>query len=521
MRKLLGILFLVSQLFFDLRAQYALSPLNPSHTDLVRDHIARDATIRQTAFWPFLMEQGSLDSVYDADSKKWQRKEYTSWVLRKLRNEHLLEVNEEDFSLFLDAGWDLEASYQKDDDGRRMFTNTRGLQLTGTVGERVFFASSFYENQSIFPTYLDSIVSKRGSYNNEVDPERGSVPGFGRWKPFNTSDSYDYDYTLGTGYVGVVLFDRSFVQLGHDKQFLGYGHRSMLLSDVSAPYPLLRVHLSFLKDKLTYTTTWAVLQSLERIAPNYNNKEAMFRRLGGRFSYLHFEPVHWAGIGVFDGSTWTWRDNNHPSSIEYYLPYGALYTGNGIRNHVLGLNGHVSPFSSLNIYGQFAVQTRTNGKAAQIGARFSGLPEGLILNLEYNHTGVGFYYDGEGDARGTIITEPFQAGTDALDYYQHNDQSLAHPILMSNDEFLVRISYRFKDAFVRGSYHNVSKLPLMTGHSQDYFNFELGYTINPKSNAQIVVGNINRTERDGVRSMIDTYTYVAFRTNLINRYRDF
>ncbi len=520
MRKLLPILFFTF-LYSGANAQLVLSPLNPEHTGMVRDHLAGEKAVRQTAFWPFLMEQSTMEAVYDAETEEWSRKEHSSWVMRKLRNEHLLEVREDDFTLFLDAGWNLEASYQSDDEGRRMYTNTRGLQLTGTVGSRVFFGSSFYENQSIFPNYIDSIVSKRGGFDNTADPERGSVPGFGRWKPFNTSDSYDYDYTLGTGYVGVVLKGRSFVQLGQDKQFLGYGYRSMLLSDASAPYPFLRLHLSFLEDKLTYTTTWAVLQSLERIAPNYNNKEALFRRMGGRFSYLHFQPKHWLGLGVFDGTTWTWRANNHPPSIEYYLPYGGIYTGYGIRNHMIGLNGHVRPLQWLNVYGQWAVNTKTRGTVAQLGARFSGLPEGFEWILEYNHTGVGAYFTGEGDAQGTIIGEPFQSGTNALDYYQHNDQSLAHPILVSNDEVLARVAYRFRDVFIRGSYHYVVKTPLMIVHSQDYFNFELGYQINPKSNAQIVLGNINRTERDSVRSMIDTYTYIAFRTNLINRYRDY
>ena len=31
-----------------------------------------------------------------------------------------------------------------------------------------------------------SVVSRRGAFNNGPDPERGSVPGYGRWKGYNT-----------------------------------------------------------------------------------------------------------------------------------------------------------------------------------------------------------------------------------------------------------------------------------------------------------------------------------------------
>ena len=285
-------------------AQYGLSPLNPIHTQLVQKDIRAKKEIRATAFAPFLMPIDRLDSIYNADTENWKRKNHDSWLMRKIRNEHLIEVSTNDFILKGDAVANIEAARQIDDQGRRMFTNSRGYNFSGAIGERFFFATSFYENQSIFPNYMDSVVSARGDFNNPADPERGSIPGYGRWKPFNTSNSYDYDYTLGTGYVGIAIHDQSFVQFGHDKQFVGYGYRSLLLSDASSPYTFLRLNGSFFKNKLTYTTTWAVLQYLERVATvNYNSKEAMFRRLGARFSYLHFEPVHWFGVGAFDGST--------------------------------------------------------------------------------------------------------------------------------------------------------------------------------------------------------------------------
>lgn len=520
MRSVLGLIcfLIISQ---GLYSQYALTPRNLDHQPLLERYYATADINLNTAFAPVMMPLSVLDSIYDADTENWTCKQQENKILRLVRNEHLLTVEEEDFNLHFDVGLNLEGSRQVDDQGRRLFTNTRGVQVIGTVGERVFFGSSFYENQSIFPNYLDSIVSLRGDLNNEADPERGSVPGFGRWKPFNTSDSYDYDYTLGTGYIGVAINDRSFIQFGHDRQFLGYGYRSMLLSDVSSPYPFIRTHLSFWGGKISYSSTWAVLQSLERVAPNYNDKEAMFRRLGARFTYLHFQPRSWFGIGFFDGSTWTWRDNSHPSGVEYYLPYSGLAAGNSIRLHLMGFNGFVRPIDPMTIYGQWAVQTSAGAMVGQLGAKWTGLPAGLQVTLEWNHTGEAGYFNGEGASQTTIIAEPLQEGTNALDYYQHNDHSLGHPLMVASDEWLARVQYRLRDFVVRASYHRVSKYPMFIDHTQDFFQFEAGYIVKPKTNLQVVLGNINRTERNGVYSMIDTYTYFAIRTNLFNNYRDF
>ncbi|MEX2597951.1 MAG: hypothetical protein WEC59_13580 [Salibacteraceae bacterium] len=501
--------------------QVTLSPINHLQKAQLNDHLSKHKINQQTAFAPFLVSIEQLDSVFDADLDHWKRKEHESWVLRKLRNEHLIELRKGDFVLNGDFVFNLEAARQKDDLGRRMFTNSRGVQFNGAIGKRFFFASSFYENQSIFPNYLDSIVSARGDFNNPADPERGSVPGFGRWKPYNTSDSYDYDYTLATGYVGYALNDRSFIQFGHDKQFVGYGHRSLLLSDASSPYPFLRTHFSFFKDRLTYSTTWAVLQSLERVAPvNYSNKEAMFKRLGARFSYLHFQPVHWMGLGLFDGTTWTWRRNNHPASIEYYFPYAFVYTGNGIRNHIFGLNGYFNPLTTMKVYGQFARNSGSGGNAYQLGLRWQGIPESFSFIAEFNRVNEGVYYDGQNQT--PVITEPLQPGTSVLDYYQHNDLSLAHPTLVDNDELILKARYRFGDFFAEASYHKFSMLNALVGDwNIDFVQLEAGFIINPRSNMQVVIGNINRTENNGISASLDTYTYFAFRTGLLNRYLDF
>jgi hypothetical protein len=521
-------LLAIFSMVFVLHGQEGLSPLNFQQRHLIEADMRLQEERVVTAFAPYRMNLHAVDDAIDADTENWQRKEHASWVMRKLRNEHLFQVREGDFVLNGDAAFNLEAARQVDDQGRRRFTNSRGFQFQGAIGERFFFASSFYENQSIFPNYMDSVVSARGDFNAPTDPERGSVPGFGRWKPFNTSDSYDYDYTLGTGYVGYAIGESSFLQFGHDKQFLGYGYRSMLLSDGSSPYPFLRAHFSMFKGKLTYSTTWAVLQGLERVAPvNYNNKEALFRRMGARFSYLHFQPKHWWGLGVFDGTTWHWRDNNHPPSMEYYLPYGLVYFGDGVLNQVTGLNGFIRPAKILDLYGQYAWNRSSGGVAYQLGVKWQGAPRNLTVTMELNGNDQGAFYHNEQDPT-AIFAEPFEGDPDFEHYYQHNDHGLAHPFLVEMTEFLVRLDYQWRDLFVRAGYHRFTQVPTLRSDATQWFNGELGFIINPRSNAQVVVGHINRSNTlpaspttGAASTSVEQYTYLAFRTALFNRYLEF
>lgn len=459
-----------------------------------------------TGYAPYLVNVSLLDSIYNADTRNWQRKAYKSWVMRKLRNEHLVEVREPDFTLRGDVVLNLEAGRdQKETPQRTLYTNTRGYQLSGTIGKRLFFNTSFYETQSVFPNYMDSLLIKRKS-----------VPGYGRFKDFNTSSNYNYDYAFATGSVGYALRQNTFLQFGHDRQFVGYGYRSLLLSDASAPYPFLRAQAGFWKNRITYTTTWAVLQTLDRVsATPYNDKEAMFLRLGAKFNYLHIQPLSWFGIGLFDGTTWLWANNNHPRSIEYYMPYGWVYQdATAIISHVHGINAFVRPVRILTLYGQWASRANGSGQGKQFGLRITPVTN-LEVQAEYNQIGLGLYYQPSGLDTGTIVS-PSQL-VDKARYYQHNNQPLGHPVGQGVTEVLFKVRYRLRDFFVSASIHQIDR-PVSTIADRTFFmNTEGGYIINPKSNTQLVVGIIQREQ-----GILETrYAYFAFRTALINRYLDF
>ena len=508
-------------------AQLITSALNPEQTNLLQAYEARSEHLKPTGYAPYLISTVKQDSIFDANTRNWERKNYSNWILRKLKNEHLFEVDKQDFHLEGDAAFNLETGDYVDAIGRRAYTNTRGYSFKGTVGKRIFFQTTFFETQSIFTNYMDSVVSTKGDFNEtggNLYNDRGAVPGYGSWKPFTRyKSSYDYDYTLATGSFGVAINENSFVQFGHDKQFVGYGYRSHLLSDASSPYPFLRAQISFWEGRVTYNSTWAVLQSLDPIVDvSYGNKEVMNRRLGARFNYLSVQPAPWFSFGLFDGTTWTWRRNSSPGSIEYYSPHGFLYTGNGIRNHIVGFNGQATLFKMVRTYGQFALNTKGRGMAAQAGVKVFGPVDNMVLQLEYNKVGQNYYYYAQG-ANGTVlIDEPIQTGTQAIDYYQNNDMVLGHPMGVALDEILIKGSYRLRDFFGNGSLNIVNQNSVSNPKDILFLMVEGGYVVNPKSNAQIAAGILYRDEKSLNNSGMKTvYPFIAIRTNLFNRYQDF
>jgi hypothetical protein len=511
---------------FGAKAQKVLTPLSDFSRLQVQSFIANEKNTKPTAYYPILFQVDKLDSISDADTKNWTRKEFDRFILRKLRNQHVFEVRTKNFMLNGDVAFNVEYARQLDELGRREYTNARGYHFSGTVGSRLFFQTSYYEIQSILPTYMDSVSIFRGNINTAQlvanGSGRGSVPGFSRWKPFNTSDtSYNFDYGMATGSVGFSLSENSFVQIGTDKQFLGYGYRSILLSDVSAPFSFVRFQFSFLENKLTYTTTYAVLQSLERSPDGNPNKEDLFKRQGGRFSYLHFQPKHWLGIGLFDATTWSWYKNAKPLNALYFSPHAFVYNQKGVVNHLVGLNAHMNPLPFIMTYLQVATNTKNASNVGyQIGAKILDPIPGFTLTLEFNATRAGLYESNNG-ADSLFATYEVFDNLNTLNYYQHNDQMLGHPIGGDMNELLIRAQYRLRDLFVSGAFNHVQKSIEDFQVNSDYFQFEAGYVLNPRSNMQIVLGNINRMERKQQGNIQETYTYFAFRTNLTNRYFDF
>src|SRR5690606_30572521 len=94
--------------------------------------------------------------------------ERNSWGGRKLYNEHLVTVENDEYTFYADFLPDFQIG--RDFAGGRQTTwlNTRGAQAGVTIGENFSFHANFFENQAIFPDCLGDYVFK-----NAITPGQG------------------------------------------------------------------------------------------------------------------------------------------------------------------------------------------------------------------------------------------------------------------------------------------------------------------------------------------------------------
>ena len=452
----------------------------------------------------------------DADDSSKSR----GYFYRKLRKEHFIKIDTTDFILMIDPslnfeGWvDLEESSPKPS-----YVNTRGLTVSGKIGEKLIFETSFYENQAFLPSYLDSFVSRFGV-----------VPGQGRVKEFKESG---YDYSMASGMVAFQAAKWLNIQLGNGKNFVGDGYRSLALSRNAFNYPFIKLTSWF--GRFQYTNLFMGLQNLNVVLPTSTATEPRFQRKIGTFHHLDWAVNKRLTIGVFEQIIWGKSKssgkielNSEVLSFVNPLPFirPLQYGFAGSNNVLIGLNWNVALPKETDIYGQFVLDDTKGGKNGfQIGAKTRGI-RGLYLGLEFNQVA------------------PYTYGhTDSTRNFAHYNQPLAHPLGAGFSEVSGRVSYLINGFFLkmRASYatydddENVfhwGKDIFLSDNSKSnvfieptkatlqYQSAQIGYILNYTTGMQISLGFINRIEK-AVGGGEMQYAFLSFSTKIPERIYDF
>lgn len=356
-----------------------------------------------------------------------------SWFHRKLLHEHLLEFKGDDYEFYGNILPDLQIGHSNHRGGT--WLNTRGATVGGRIGKNLTFYAEFFENQGKFPQYLDDYGKKQFV-----------VPGQAKVKDENIGTNFDYSYSTALiNYKAGKHFD---FQLGYDKNFIGDGYRSMLLSDVPFNYPFLKIIANV--GRIQYTTMWA--QFIDRKYPraSYDNG---FRKKWGVFNYLDWNVSKKISIGLFSSIIWQDSDSSGKRGfdVNYLNPILFLrpveYSVGSPDNALLGLNVKYAVSRNSVFYGQFLLDefklkevTAGNGWwgnkfGGQLGFRSNNIFKVPELNLltEVN------------------AARPFTySQRTTLNNYGHSNQSLAHPMGGNFVEWVNIADYRYRRWFLRG-----------------------------------------------------------------------
>ncbi len=482
-----------------------------------------DTAIQHTAWKPLLYEDTTTASSGH------------SWLYKKFFEEHLVNVQQPDFTIYGDIIVDEYIGYNKrpvrvrdshdDGDYHVPTMNTRGYEVSGSIGKTFYFETDFYENQGRFSAYTDSfirrykMIPRQSRYKNQ-----GDGPGF----DFNYSNTR-LIYTPGRH----LLFD-----LGYSRNFIGDGYRSMLLSDYATDHPYFRAALTF--GNFQYTTMWS--QYTTNISQDHSLYSYGYPHKWGQTYLLDWKATKNFTAGLFESVTWAGENATHRNdlSITYASPVIFLHTGqskSGIKNNeLIGLNLKYRIFPGIHVYAQAVAdelgKNTKNRYAAQVGARAADLLKikGLNALVEFN----------------TARPYTYSADTDQTSY-THSLLPLAHPLGANFNELLGLADYTYKNWWFRlegfvAKYgndeqqinygHNVlntkTNYPsgnITTGQGLStrlyYSDLRIAYILNRKSNLRIESGFTYRREITTAKKYEDIIATIGVRMSFRGLYYDF
>ncbi|MBO6607838.1 gliding motility protein RemB [Psychroserpens sp.] len=500
-------------------------------------------TNSHTAAKPFVFEEVAPYYDFKAE-KKALIKGSDSWWSRKLWNEHLIAVQGKDYWFTIDPVFDLQLGTDTEADYSTTYNNTRGVYIQGGLGKKFSFSASVFESQGRFAKYFNDYAESIAAGNDEP-----IVPGRGLSKRFKDNG---FDYPVAEGYISYSPAKFINIQFGHGRNFIGDGYRSLLQSDVTSPYPYLKLNTKFWKIK--YTNTWMWLRDVRAEV----QEDGAFLTKYMANHYLSWNVSKRLNIGLFESVLWT-DDNNRGFDINYLNPvifFRAIEfsTGQDAGNAILGASAKYKWNNKVNLYGQFildefSINDITGGNKSwknkfgyQIGLKYFDAfkVDNLLLQFEYNRVRPYTY------SHNTIVLN-----------YAHNNQPMAHLWGANFSEAILigRYTYKrwFGDAKIivgkRGFDFNEGNdfanyggnifrsevdrnadtgITVGQGNTATVFQADLqaGYIINPVSNlrifANVAFRNIDPEAATASAFKTNTAWFnIGVRTDLFNWYNDF
>ncbi len=352
-----------------------------------------------------------------------------SWAHRKLFNEHLFDVKNKDYTFFLDFLPDGVIGSDRAQ-GKSTWLVTRGYQLGGTIGKKFYFYSRGLENQAIFPQYMDTYINQIGIVTGQAYDRTYGKKSYKDWS----------DVVALVSYTPVKYLN---ITLGHDRNFIGDGYRSQLLSDFASPYPFLK--LTGDVGNVKYMAMWSYM--VDPAAP-YESYTNGYKNKWGVFHYLDWNVTDRLSLGFFDAIIWGNVDKyggyrgfefGYANPVIFLRPVEA--SAGSPDNALIGFTGKYKITDGITAYGQFALDefegsnffsgkgSSRNKYGFQIGIRGANLFKVKGLNYLLEHNGATPYTYSE---------------TERLINYSQQGEPLAHPFGANYKELIGLLNYSYK-----------------------------------------------------------------------------
>lgn len=299
----------------------------------------------------------------------------------------LYESSGSDYYVYINPVLDLQAGRDMGTE-KNLYTNTRGIEIRGAISKKVGFYSLILENQLWAPTYLRNYIVSHG----------GVVPGAGFIKTFKPNQFNNaYDFFNSRAYITFSATKNIRFQFGQDRNFIGNGYRSFILSDWANEYPFLKIQSKF--GPFQYQNLFAKLSHFEGFNVGRQPQDKYMA-----LHHLSYNVTKKFNIGIFESIIFERNDTGQTRGfdIAYLNPVifyrSAEQNNNSSDNQTLGLDLKWNLYKSIGLYGQVVFDefllhdlVKQNGKWTNKYALQGGLKyidvlglKNLDLQTEYN-----------------------------------------------------------------------------------------------------------------------------------------
>lgn len=400
---------------------------------LMADSLLRDSSIRLSDAEKFDLQYIINDNSEwsSLDSNKSRRRILKYFYKNK---SDFFAVDTKDFDLHINPVLYLSAGKDFETQGNT-YINTRGIELRGMINRRIGFYTLITDNQALFPQYVRTYAN----FSNVL-----GVPGEGYTKPFKNSGAVDF--VTARGYFTFNITKNIQFQFGHDKNFIGNGYRSLILSDFSSNYTFLKLNTHVWK--INYLNIFAEMNA------DVYYQNALMPKKYFALHHLSCDITKNVTIGLFEAVVFGRKDTTKHGQFDFnYLNpiifYRSIEQQLGSEdNALLGLDMKVNFLRHFSFYGQLVLDefilkeikagkgSWDNKQSGQLGIKYIDVAGISTLDLQLE----------------TNIVRPYTySHKDKYRNYTNYNQPLAHPMGANFAEYIAIMRYQpFKRMRVTG-----------------------------------------------------------------------
>jgi len=276
---------------------------------------------------------------------------------------NMVEVNNNNFYLSLNPAVNIQQSIESNYD-ERVYHTALGITGRGLISKKVGFQ------------FLTTSNSKKGPIQfRRFVVENKAVPGAGRFDSVDGNKAYQYFDFRGSINTNITKYIN--VQFGYDKQFIGPGYRSLMLSDFSNNALFLKLNTRIWK--LNYTNLFMELTP----TPDQDMNGRMQKKYAA-MHHLGLNVTKWLNIGFFESIIFGREDHY---DFSYMLPvifYRSIEQQNGSPDNAnIGFDFKANVAKRLQVYGQLMLDEFVKDEAVGSKGEWWGNKKGFQLGTKF------------------------------------------------------------------------------------------------------------------------------------------